>query len=116
SISQQNDPATNGGPVSPHKETLEHHSLGSKNGSLRQSPPPGNNLLIPSGAITTPPDSSDDEDRGRDLGNLKELHDALKNIDVKRAGSPVRDGKPTPVPPVTVPFDFSSLPRALPPE
>ncbi|KAF2736228.1 hypothetical protein EJ04DRAFT_598252 [Polyplosphaeria fusca] len=59
------------------------------NGSLRQSPPPVNNLLIPSGAISTPPDSSDDEDRGRELGNLRE---ALQNIPVKRGHSPNRDG------------------------
>jgi len=45
------------------------------------------------GAITTPPDSSDDdEDRGRAIGNLKELHEALQNIDVKRGHSPNRDG------------------------
>ncbi|ORY15103.1 putative phosphatase regulatory subunit-domain-containing protein, partial [Clohesyomyces aquaticus] len=65
----------------------------SANGSLRQSPPPVNNLLIPSGAITTPPDSSDDdEERGRDIGDLKELQEALQHIDVKRSQSPNRDG------------------------
>jgi hypothetical protein len=63
------------------------------NGSLRQSPTPANNLLIPSGAITTPPDSSDDElERGRKIGNLKELQEALQQIDVKKAHSPDRDG------------------------
>jgi hypothetical protein len=64
----------------------------SSNGSLRQSPSPVNDLLIPSGAITTPPDSSDDEDRGRNIGNLRELHAALQHIDVKRASSPNGNG------------------------
>lgn len=58
------------------------------NGSIRQSPPPSNDLLIPSGAITTPPDSSDDEDRGRSLGDLRQLQDALLHINVKRTSSP----------------------------
>lgn len=62
------------------------------NGSLRQSPSPVNDLLIPSGAISTPPDSSDDEDRGRSIGNLRELQEALQHIDVKRVPSPARDG------------------------
>jgi hypothetical protein len=69
-----------------------HRTQGSSHGSLRQSPPPVNDLLIPSGAITTPPDSSDDEDRGRKIGNLKELQEALQHIPVKRTGSPQRDG------------------------
>ncbi|KAF2107177.1 putative phosphatase regulatory subunit-domain-containing protein [Lophiotrema nucula] len=44
------------------------------------------------GAITTPPDSSDDdEERGRNIGNLKELQEALQHIPVKRAQSPIRD-------------------------
>ncbi|KAF2015399.1 carbohydrate-binding module family 21 protein [Aaosphaeria arxii CBS 175.79] len=69
----------------------------SVNGSIRQSPTPVNHLLIPSGAITTPPDSSDDdeEQRGRSIGNLKELHEALQNIHiapVERGHSPVRKG------------------------
>jgi hypothetical protein len=78
---------------------------------MRQSPPPVNNLLIPSGAITTPPDSSDDEqDRGRDIGNLKELHEALQHIDVKRVPSPNRDGAAGPsVNSVTSPTNTRSL-------
>lgn len=64
----------------------------SVNGSLRQSPSPVNDLLIPSGAITTPPDSSDDEERGRSIGSLRELQEALQHIDVKRVSSPARDG------------------------
>lgn len=64
----------------------------SSNGSLRQSPSPVNDLLIPSGAITTPPDSSDDEERGRSIGKLRELQEALQHIDVKRTPSPARDG------------------------
>jgi hypothetical protein len=50
-----------------------------------------NDLLIPSGAITTPPDSSDDEDRGRSIGSLRELQEALQQIDVKRLPSPTRE-------------------------
>lgn len=46
----------------------------------------------PHGALTTPPDSSDEEDRGRQIGNLKELHEALQHIPVKRVGSPQRNG------------------------
>jgi hypothetical protein len=62
------------------------------NGSIRQSPSPVNDLLIPSGAISTPPDSSDDEDRGRNnIGNLRELQEALQHIDVKRVPSPERE-------------------------
>jgi hypothetical protein len=64
----------------------------SHNGSIRQSPSPVNDLLIPSGAMTTPPDSSDDEERGRTIGNLRELQAALQHIDVKRLPSPSRDG------------------------
>ncbi|KAF1961584.1 hypothetical protein CC80DRAFT_194331 [Byssothecium circinans] len=72
----------------------EAHSNGpATHGSLRQSPPPVNDLLIPSGAISTPPDSSDDdEERGRSIGNLKELQEALQNIPMRRMGSPERHG------------------------
>lgn len=64
----------------------------SANGSLRPSSPV-NNWLIPLGALTTPPDSSDDDDeRGRDIGNLRELQEALQHIDVKRDRSPNRHG------------------------
>jgi hypothetical protein len=62
----------------------------SSNGSIRPSPLPVNQSLIPAGAITTPPDSSDDEDRGRSIGNLRELQEALQHIDVKRSSSPER--------------------------
>lgn len=44
------------------------------------------------GAITTPPDSSDDDERGRSIGNLRELQEALQHIDVKRVPSPQRNG------------------------
>lgn len=96
SISTQNNTAANGqvanGSVAPTSDARRGQGR-STNGSLRQSPPPVNNLLIPSGAITTPPDSSDDdEERGRDIGNLKELQEALQHIDVKREASPNRDG------------------------
>lgn len=80
------------GSVVPPSEAHRSHGP-SSHGSLRQSPPPVNNLLIPSGAVTTPPDSSDDdEERGRNIGNLKELQEALQHIDVKRGASPTRDG------------------------
>lgn len=53
---------------------------------------------MPPGAVTTPPDSSEDEEDsrgrnigGRNLGNLRELHEALQHIDVKREHSPNRD-------------------------
>lgn len=53
------------------------------------------------GAITTPPDSSDDEDRGRSIGDLKDLEEALQHINVKRTSSPERKEateKPTDAP------------------
>jgi hypothetical protein len=74
-----------------------HHGQEPPHGSIRQSPPPVNDLLIPSGAITTPPDSSDEEDRGRKIGNLKELQEALQHIPVKRIGSPRRGSGLVPV-------------------
>lgn len=81
------------------------------NGSLRPSPPPVNDLLIPSGAISTPPDSSDDdEERGREIGSLRELQEALQNIPVKRGHSPNRDGAAaTPVNSVTTTIPARSL-------
>lgn len=75
-----------------------------------------NNLLIPSGAITTPPDSSDDEDRGRGLGNLKELHEALQSIDLKRGHSPSRDEDGVLAPPESTSSTMSSPRPALTPE
>lgn len=69
-----------------------NRSRASSNGSLRQSPSPVNDLLIPSGAISTPPDSSDDDERGRSIGAIRELQEALQHIDVQRVPSPVRDG------------------------
>ena len=90
----------------------------STNGSLRPSPPPVNNLLIPSGAITTPPDSSDDEERGRRVGDLRELQQALQGIDQKRQSSPsaevterVKDSKPQP--PVTLARSLSAEARKI---
>lgn len=66
-------------------------------GSLRQSPPPVTNSTIPPGAVMSPPDSmqtsSDDEGsptqpRGRQLDNLAELQEAIKNIGQARGSSP----------------------------
>lgn len=44
-------------------------------------------LLITSGEITSPSNSSDDEERGRSLGNLRELQEALQHTNAKRASS-----------------------------
>ncbi|KAF2448190.1 carbohydrate-binding module family 21 protein [Karstenula rhodostoma CBS 690.94] len=78
--------------ITPSPDVSRAHGP-SAHGSLRPSPPPVNNSLIPSGAITTPPDSSDDdEDRGRDIGSLRELQEALQHIPVKRQSSPNRGG------------------------
>lgn len=92
SISTATNTAANGQVASTSVDASSEASRSRGNGSLRQSPSPVNDLLIPSGAISTPPDSSDDEDRGRSIGNLKELHEALQQIDVKRGHSPNRDG------------------------
>lgn len=58
--------------------------------SVRQSPPPiTGDRGMPNGAIISPPDSSSDDDdlpqlrgevRGRQIENLKELHDAVNQI------------------------------------
>ncbi|KAF2187243.1 carbohydrate-binding module family 21 protein [Zopfia rhizophila CBS 207.26] len=112
SISTANNTAANGQVANGGINTSEaRRGRGpSANGSLRQSPPVVSDSLIPSGAITTPPDSSDDEERGRDIGNLKELHEALQHIDVKRVPSPNRDGSAdTPNNSVATP----PLPRSL---
>ncbi|KAF1965598.1 hypothetical protein BU23DRAFT_21983 [Bimuria novae-zelandiae CBS 107.79] len=94
SSSTANNTAANGQTNGGTPSTDAHQSRGpSAHGSLRQSPSPVNNSLVPAGAITTPPDSSDDdEDRGRNIGSLKELQEALQHIPVKRQGSPNRDG------------------------
>ncbi|UPX21336.1 uncharacterized protein EKO05_0011524 [Ascochyta rabiei] len=96
SFPHANPTANNGTPV--HGSVVEsptdaRRSRGSAktNGSIRPSPPPVNDSLIPSGAITTPPDSSDDEDRGRIIGSLKDLEEALQHINVKRTASPERN-------------------------
>ncbi len=68
-------------------------------GSVRQSPPPRTDANeMPKGAVISPPDSpssSDDDDlpevRGRHIRNLKELHDAIRQIPVHRESSPSRD-------------------------
>ncbi|KAF2846427.1 carbohydrate-binding module family 21 protein [Plenodomus tracheiphilus IPT5] len=88
SFSTVDNTAANGQSANSSVDFTSSASRNRTNGSIRQSPPPLNDLLIPSGAITTPPDSSDDEDRGRNLGNLQELQDALLHINVRRAPSP----------------------------
>lgn len=71
-------------------------------GSLRQSPPPVNNLRIPPGAVMSPPDSSENSDgddsansaRGRELEmNWDQLQQAVRQINVRREGSPDRAGQ-----------------------
>ncbi|KAI4956272.1 hypothetical protein J4E91_000483 [Alternaria rosae] len=99
------------------RSDASRHGL-SANGSLRPSPPPVNDLLIPSGAITTPPDSSDDEDRGRSIGDLRELQQALQHIDQKRIPSPTRETtenvkQPRPQPPVTLARTLSAEARKI---
>ncbi|KAF3033972.1 hypothetical protein E8E12_004260 [Didymella heteroderae] len=94
------NPVSNGTPVDGsmvESPTDVRRSRGSKktNGSIRPSPSPVNDSLIPSGAITTPPDSSDDEERGRNVGDLKDLEEALQHINVKRVSSPERAKAPT---------------------
>jgi hypothetical protein len=100
--------AANGTVVNGSAAPASDASRGSSiNGSLRQSPSPVNDLLIPSGAITTPPDSSDDEERGRNIGSLRELQEALQHIDVKREPSPARDNN------VEAPQEKPEPPRTL---
>ncbi|KAK3899793.1 carbohydrate-binding module family 21 protein [Staphylotrichum tortipilum] len=59
--------------------------------SVRQSPPPiTGDRGMPSGAIMSPPDSASDDDeaphtRGRQIDNLKQLHDAISQIPHQRA-------------------------------
>lgn len=62
--------------------------------SIRQSPPPiTGDRGMPTGAIMSPPDSASDDDdlpevRGRQIENLKELHDAISQIPQQRARLP----------------------------
>lgn len=64
--------------------------------SVRQSPPPITDAKsMPNGAVISPPESnaSSDEDdlpqmRGRQIENLKELHEAISQIPQHREGSP----------------------------
>ncbi|KAK0717480.1 putative phosphatase regulatory subunit-domain-containing protein [Lasiosphaeria miniovina] len=66
--------------------------------SVRESPPPvtRSDRGMPNAAIISPPDSSsDDEDlpeiRGRQIENLKELHEAISQIPQQRASSPTKN-------------------------
>ncbi|KAH8898264.1 hypothetical protein GQ53DRAFT_413873 [Thozetella sp. PMI_491] len=71
-------------------------------GSVRQSPPPVTDVsMMPKGAIISPPESntsSDDDElpemRGRNIENLKELHDAISQIPQNRTGSPTKGAPP----------------------
>ena len=73
------------------------------NGSVRQSPPPvTDDRIMPSGAMLSPPASSpespcsDEEDgperRGRQMKDLKALHDAISRIPQHREASPDKVG------------------------
>lgn len=59
--------------------------------SVRQSPPPiTGDRGMPNGAIMSPPDSASDDDdtphaRGRQIDNLKQLHEAISQIPQQRA-------------------------------
>ncbi|KAH6625814.1 putative phosphatase regulatory subunit-domain-containing protein [Boeremia exigua] len=81
---------------SPSFPTATSHSNGTPvDGSMVESPTDLHRSRAASktnGAITTPPDSSDDEDRGRSVGDLKDLEEALQHINVKRISSPERTG------------------------
>lgn len=68
---------------------------------VRQSPPPiTGDRGMPNGAIMSPPDSASDDDdlpevRGRQIENLKELHDAISQIPQQRARVPTHNGAGT---------------------
>lgn len=71
--------------------------------SVRQSPPPiTDSKSMPNGAVISPPESSasSDEDdlpqmRGRQIENLKELHEAISQIPQHREGSPDKSASAT---------------------
>ncbi|KAM7187447.1 putative phosphatase regulatory subunit domain containing protein [Naviculisporaceae sp. PSN 640] len=68
--------------------------------SVRQSPPPvTSDRGMPNAAVLSPPESSSDDDdlpeirkeaRGRQIENLKELHDAISQIPLNRSSSPTK--------------------------
>jgi hypothetical protein len=70
--------------------------------SVRQSPPPITGARgMPNGAIISPPDSASDDDdlpevRGRQIENLKELHEAVSQIPQQRARLPTSGGEAAP--------------------
>jgi len=86
-----------GGQPSPEatSEDLKSMAAGS---SVRQSPPPMTGARgMPSGAIISPPDSASDDDdppqvRGRQIENLKELHDAVSQIPQQGTHLPTKSG------------------------
>ncbi|KAF2751459.1 carbohydrate-binding module family 21 protein [Sporormia fimetaria CBS 119925] len=83
-----NEQSVNGSATSGADGSRGHDTTA--NGSARRFPYVSKRL-IPPGAPTTPPDSSDDEERGRNIGNMRELQEALSNIEVKRTQSPPRE-------------------------
>ncbi|THY14806.1 hypothetical protein D6D00_09629 [Aureobasidium pullulans] len=102
SITQQESAGLPQSPVDDDSSTVRHvEGVISNNGSIRQSPSPVNNLLIPTGAILSPPDSSENSDgedtseapRGRKFAHTwGELEQAVRSIELKREGSPARNG------------------------
>ncbi|KAK4118560.1 carbohydrate-binding module family 21 protein [Parathielavia appendiculata] len=87
-------------PLSPEATSEDLKSMMA--GSVRQSPPPiTGDRRMPNGAIMSPPDSASDDDdlpavRGRQIENLKELHDALSQIPHQRARLPSNTTKDGP--------------------
>lgn len=103
SVSQQEPAGLPQSPVDDDSTTVRHiEGVISNNGSIRQSPSPVNNLLIPTGAILSPPDSSENSDgedtseapRGRNSfsNTWGALEQAVRSIELKREGSPARNG------------------------
>jgi hypothetical protein len=103
SVTQQEPAGLPQSPVDDDSTTVRHiEGVISNNGSIRQSPSPVNNLLIPTGAILSPPDSSENSD-GEDVSEAPRgrnsfshtwgaLEQAVRSIELKREGSPPRNG------------------------
>lgn len=103
SVTQQEPAGLPQSPVDDDSSTGRHiEGVISNNGSIRQSPSPVNNLLIPTGAILSPPDSSENSD-GEDISEAPRgrnsfshtwgaLEQAVRSIELKREGSPARNG------------------------
>ncbi|KAK3295246.1 putative phosphatase regulatory subunit-domain-containing protein [Chaetomium fimeti] len=86
-----------GGQPSPEATAEDLKSMVASS-SVRQSPPPMTGARgMPNGAIMSPPDSASDDDdppdvRGRQIENLKELHEAVSQIPQQRTHLPTSSG------------------------